>query len=679
LRAGGLALLFVSTLALRSASASESFGTRLGWPLAGSARPLRGGFGEPRAGHFHAGLDVSTGGRTGAPVLAPGAGVIERVRTSGAGYGRSLYLRVSGDRLLVFGHLDAFAPEIAAYVDSVQRSTGEYEQDLWPEAGRFRVAAGERIAWSGESGAGPPHLHVEIRHGDFALNPLLAGLAVDDTVPPRLEELVLEPLDERSWVERGASPRAVRLAARGETLVVEGRVRLTLRASDATNSSRGLPVHALGARWNGGWVECRMDSISWAGEMGQLGWLLDRGRVTGSGGVILDAPGGFRPRFLTSSRPESLAVELVSVAPGVPARALELYARDAAGNVTTRQVWLRGPRPEERGADTTRVVPLVHPSRRRKAEPAEPKWSFASLPDQRVRVRVTGVPRGLRALRIERGGTAPQLAGHTAATWDGAGWAAVLDLNGTPDEDGFWIKGRLPSGREWWHRGAYALWPTASPLSARVEEWGWVTIDAAHAYETGVAMVRSALITDLAPGTSGIRAAFEVDPADMPLREPVPVTLALPPGLDPAHTGMYRRAGPGEAWEWADAAWDSASRTFRVNAGSLGQFALLRDDAPPVVTPRPAPAREPAGPYSRWALTALAVDRGSGVDGRVSGWSVDGQRVPTEWDAEMSVLRWRPLHPPKAGTHHYRLEVVDHAGNHAVRNGTFVIGSRSRH
>src|SRR5947207_10700155 len=32
------------------------------------------------AGHFHAGIDVSTGGKTGAPVLAPGAGVIERVR-----------------------------------------------------------------------------------------------------------------------------------------------------------------------------------------------------------------------------------------------------------------------------------------------------------------------------------------------------------------------------------------------------------------------------------------------------------------------------------------------------------------------------------------------------------------------------------------------------------------------
>ena len=67
------------------------------------------------------------------------------------------------------------------------------------------------------------------------------------------------------------------------------------------------------------------------------------------------------------------------------------------------------------------------------------------------------------------------------------------------------------------------------------------------------------------------------------------------------------------------------------------------------------------------------------LDGHASGFSVDGTRVPTEWDAENSVLRWRPLHPPKAGTHRYRLEVVDHAGNHAVRNGAFVIGSRSRH
>src|SRR5258705_2104911 len=65
-RTGALALMFVCALAVRAGAATaESFGTPLRWPLAGSARELRGGFGEPRAGHFHAGIDLSTGHHTG--------------------------------------------------------------------------------------------------------------------------------------------------------------------------------------------------------------------------------------------------------------------------------------------------------------------------------------------------------------------------------------------------------------------------------------------------------------------------------------------------------------------------------------------------------------------------------------------------------------------------------------
>ena len=140
-------------------ASAPSFGAPLRWPLAGAARPLRGGFGETRSNHFHAGLDLSTGQRIGAPVFAPGTGTLERVRTSGVGYGRSLYLRLTDGRLIVLGHLDAFEPRLAAWVDSVQRATATYEQDLWPEAGLFRYAVGDPMAWSGESGAGPPHLH----------------------------------------------------------------------------------------------------------------------------------------------------------------------------------------------------------------------------------------------------------------------------------------------------------------------------------------------------------------------------------------------------------------------------------------------------------------------------------------------------------------------------------------
>jgi hypothetical protein len=245
--------------------------------------------------------------------------------------------------------------------------------------GRFRIA-GERVAWSGQSGAGPPHLHAEIRHGDFALEPLQWGYVVRDTIAPRLEALLLEPLDEKSWVARGAEPRRVNLGAREDTLMVEGRVRLTLVASDATLSSHGLPVYAQGARFAGQWVECRRDSLSWAGEMGQINWLVDRGRVLGSDGVILDAPAGWRPRFLLSSRPEREAVELVKVLPNAPAQPLELYARDAAGNESMRRVWQRGPTEAERGPRADRS-PLPKPSACRgppRAGAPIIKWSFAT-------------------------------------------------------------------------------------------------------------------------------------------------------------------------------------------------------------------------------------------------------------------------------------------------------------
>src|SRR5262249_56679856 len=101
-------------------------GGSLRWPLADAHHELTGGFGESRTNRFHAGLDLSTGGHVGAEVLAPAAVTLERVRTSGVGYGRSLYLRTDDGRLVLFGHLDAFAPAVAAWVDSVQRSAGQY-------------------------------------------------------------------------------------------------------------------------------------------------------------------------------------------------------------------------------------------------------------------------------------------------------------------------------------------------------------------------------------------------------------------------------------------------------------------------------------------------------------------------------------------------------------------------
>jgi hypothetical protein len=235
-----------------AAARAGAFSPPLARPPLDPPLAITGGFGEFRIGHFHAGVDLGTGARVGKPVFAPLAGHVERVRASGVGYGRSVYIRADDGRLIQLGHLDAFVEPIASYVAAVQESTGQYEQDLWPEASRFRVRAGQRIAWSGQSGAGGPHLHFEIRRGDMALNPLRAGLALADTRPPSLASLTLEPLDDTSFVERGAAPYGVALGARAETLVVEGRVRAVVGAPPATASGVGWTAWCRGrSRWNG--------------------------------------------------------------------------------------------------------------------------------------------------------------------------------------------------------------------------------------------------------------------------------------------------------------------------------------------------------------------------------------------------------------------------------------------
>lgn len=169
------------------------------WPLA-HPPTLTSSFGEFRTGHFHAGIDLSTSGREGIPVLAVDDGDVVRVRASGIGYGRAVYLRLRDGRLAVHAHLASIMEPLARYVEAVQDSLELYRVDLYPEPGRFRVRRGEEIGRSGSSGAGGPHFHFELREGDIAINPLSHGLATHDDRPPVLRALVFTPLDARASV-----------------------------------------------------------------------------------------------------------------------------------------------------------------------------------------------------------------------------------------------------------------------------------------------------------------------------------------------------------------------------------------------------------------------------------------------------------------------------------------------
>ena len=216
-----------------------------GWPL--SIKPaLSSTFGETRSTAFHAGIDVKTWGRTGYEVRALGDGYVWRLRTSPWGYGRVVYQKLADGRILVHAHLGDFAPKLAARIEEAQQQQQQYSVDLWFQEGELPVKRGELIAWTGSSGAGPPHLHVELRNADnLPVNPLLHGFEVLDSTAPTLRRVALVPVGRESLVEGGHEPISVGLrweATRGlfeaeKVLSVHGRIGVSVLGYDRADAA----------------------------------------------------------------------------------------------------------------------------------------------------------------------------------------------------------------------------------------------------------------------------------------------------------------------------------------------------------------------------------------------------------------------------------------------------------
>jgi murein DD-endopeptidase MepM/ murein hydrolase activator NlpD len=628
---------------------------------------INGGFGEYRPGHFHAGVDLGTGERVGKPVHAPLAGWIARVRSSGVGYGRSLYLQSRDGRLLQFGHLDAFAEPMASWIAAVQESSGQYDQDLWPEASRFPVRAGDVIAWTGESGAGGPHLHFEVRRGDMAYNPFRAGLVVADKTPPVITSLTLEPLDDASFVERCAAPYTVRFGARRETLRVEGRVRAVVGAFDgAGESARRIEPWSLAAEFDGRAIETRFDSLSWATDMPEGDYVFDAGRVTGDRGLVLWAPPGFRPRVTVTDAPPGEAAGTIVVRPGDPPRRLTLVARDAGGMRTIRNVVLRPPSAAARGADTSRA------GGRATAVAATQRFEFASLPDGYWRVVYRGAPRGSRGVAFEIGADGATV--FPAGT-RGADWSAVIPVAALDSR--WYVRGRDASGLAWREQAPVLAFAEGGRAATEGEAAGgtagfrW-SLPREARFEPGAIAQDS----HPAPQTAPRELAFagvggRLEPEALALRRPVHVVRPLAGVRDSARVGLYRHDPDG--WSCLTARPAPGAAVLEADSRRLGTFALFADTLAPRITPLATARAAASGSYSRWALEARLAEEGSGVDTRATAFEVDGARVPSEWDAEERTLRWRPRVPPAAGRHSFTVVAADRAGNTARSSGSFVI------
>ncbi len=226
---------------------ADGFKDNYRWPL-NLRKQFSSGFGDARAGRFHMGMDLRTGGKEGAKVFCPEDGYVWRIKSSYTGYGKALYIKGNSGRVYVFGHLQKYNWDIGSYLQKKQIASGRYYQDLTLTPDLFPVKKGDHIARTGQTGAGAPHLHFEVRRGDSPTHPLMYQVEYNDKTSPKFEAIWFEYMDEFSLFETGdRSVKIIPTRLKGgkryrveDTVVVSGRFNVKGAISDVATTGSFL-------------------------------------------------------------------------------------------------------------------------------------------------------------------------------------------------------------------------------------------------------------------------------------------------------------------------------------------------------------------------------------------------------------------------------------------------------
>ena len=211
---------------------------------------LAGNFGEIRNNHFHSGLDFKTENREGLPIFAPADGYVSRIKVQAAGYGNALYITHPNGYVTVYGHLSAYNATISAFLKKEQYKLESFEVDVKLSPNDIPVKQSDLVALSGNTGGSRgPHLHFEVRDEltEYAINPLLFGFDVKDSVKPMIHKIGIYPMNEISFVNDKNSesyfsilPRkgqdATLLYPANDTLKVHGFVGFGLSTTDTEDA-----------------------------------------------------------------------------------------------------------------------------------------------------------------------------------------------------------------------------------------------------------------------------------------------------------------------------------------------------------------------------------------------------------------------------------------------------------
>ena len=145
---------------------------------------LTSSFGENRGTRYHAGIDYSTQMEEGWPIFAPENGYVKEVQTSPFGYGKVMYFEGNSGKTWVFAHQSSFTESVEKLVRQKQYATKSNDVSVKPNI-RFRK--GDTLTYSGSTGIGNPHLHLEVRlNKDEIVSPCQLGVKCLDTIAPQI-------------------------------------------------------------------------------------------------------------------------------------------------------------------------------------------------------------------------------------------------------------------------------------------------------------------------------------------------------------------------------------------------------------------------------------------------------------------------------------------------------------
>lgn len=145
---------------------------------------LTSSFGENRGTRYHAGIDYSTQMEEGWPIYAPENGFIKEIKVSPFGYGKVMFYEGQSGKTWVFAHQSSFTPDVENLVRQKQYATQSNDVSIKPNT-RFRK--GDTLTFSGSTGIGNPHLHLEVRlNKDEITSPCQLGVKCLDTIAPQI-------------------------------------------------------------------------------------------------------------------------------------------------------------------------------------------------------------------------------------------------------------------------------------------------------------------------------------------------------------------------------------------------------------------------------------------------------------------------------------------------------------